>query len=312
MITRRMFLAGLGAALVCGFSSATYALGIEPMRLRTQRYRIRPAGWPQGLTLRIAALADFHACRPWMSPERIRYIAAETNALRADMIVLLGDYVASHRWVTDWVHSRDWSDALSGLSAPMGVHGIIGNHDWWEDHEAQRRGHGPTFSQRALERIGVRVYENDAERLEKDGHGFWLAGLADQLALRPSRRWGRRGFEGVDDLPGTLAKITDDAPVILMAHEPDIFPRLPDRVCLTLAGHTHGGQVRLFGYSPVVPSRFGNRYAHGHVVEQHGAITNRPKHMVVSGGLGCSIVPVRFGIPPEIVVIDIGSTNGGV
>ena len=63
---------------------------------------------------------------------------------------------------------------------------------------------------------------------------------------------------GVDDLPGTLKQVTDDAPVILMAHEPDIFPNVPDRVSLTLAGHTHGGQVRIFGYAPVVPSRFGS------------------------------------------------------
>ncbi len=99
--------------------------------------------------------------------------------------------------------------------------------------------------------------------------------------------------------PGTLAKITDDAPVILLAHEPDIFPRVPDRVAITLSGHTHGGQVRLFGYSPVVPSRFGNRYAYGHVVEDN-------RHLLVSGGLGCSILPVRFGSPPEIVMLELG------
>ena len=70
---------------------------------------------------------------------------------------------------------------------------------------------------------------------------------------------------------------------------------------LTLSGHTHGGQVRLFGYSPVVPSRFGNRYAYGHVVEDD-------RNLIVSGGLGFSIVPVRFGVRPEIVSIDLGSS----
>jgi uncharacterized protein len=102
----------------------------------------------------------------------------------------------------------------------------------------------------------------------------------------------------VDDLEGTLAKVTDDAPVILLAHEPDIFPRVPARVSLTLSGHTHGGQVRLLGYSPMVPSRFGNRFAYGHIVEDG-------RHLVVSGGLGCSILPVRIGVPPEIVMIDV-------
>ena len=104
---------------------------------------------------------------------------------------------------------------------------------------------------------------------------------------------------GVHDLPRTLAAIRDDAPAILLAHEPDIFPSVPQRVALTLSGHTHGGQVRCFGYSPVVPSRYGNRFAYGHVVENG-------RHLIVSGGLGTSIAPVRFGVPPEIVVVDLG------
>ena len=96
----------------------------------------------------------------------------------------------------------------------------------------------------------------------------------------------------------------DGEPVILLAHEPDIMPRVPDRVSLVMSGHTHGGQVRLFGWSPVVPSRYGNRYAYGHVREQCD--------LIVSGGLGCSIMPVRFGVPPEIVLVSITGERGGV
>jgi hypothetical protein len=103
--------------------------------------------------------------------------------------------------------------------------------------------------------------------------------------------------------------VTDNAPVILLAHEPDIFPRVPGRVALTLSGHTHGGQVRLFGYSPVVPSRYGNRYAYGHVTEARAHSPARPRHLVVSGGLGCSIMPVRVGVPPEITVVTLGADN---
>ena len=126
-----------------------------------------------------------------------------------------------------------------------------------------------------------------------------MAGLGDQLALfRGERKRAWRRFTGVDDLDGTLAKVSDDSPVILLAHEPDIFPRVPPRVALTLSGHTHGGQIRCFGYSPMVPSRFGNRYAYGHVVEDG-------RHLIVSGGLGCSVLPVRIGVPPEIVMVDV-------
>src|ERR1700723_1336786 len=92
--------------------------------------------------------------------------------------------------------------------------------------------------------------------------------------FRPGRRIG------LDDLTATLGKVTDDAPVILLAHEPDIAMRVPARVALQLSGHTHGGQVRLFGWSPVVPSRYGNRLAYGHMRGHFD--------LIFSGGPGCS------------------------
>src|SRR5262249_28058592 len=131
----------------------------------------------------------------------------------------------------------------------------------------------------------------------KSGRSFWLAGLGDQLAFWPSRhRYPSRRI-GVDDLAATLSKVTDNDPIILLAHEPDIMPRVPEQCALVLSGHTCGGQVGLFGCSAIVPSRFGNRYAYGDVRE--------PCDLVVSGGLGCAIVPVRFGMPPEIVLVSI-------
>jgi predicted MPP superfamily phosphohydrolase len=300
MITRRGFLRLIGGSFLSAVSLSAYAVGIEPMLLtHVKRYSLTPPHWPAGLRLRIIALADIHACRPWMTPERIASLVTRANALEPDLIVLLGDYVAGSRLVSDWVDASQWASALSGLKAPLGVWSILGNHDWWEDRSAQQAGAGPTISRKALERVGIPVLENDVVRLEKDGHGFWLAGLADQLALRPGQAWGRTDFKGLDDLDGTLAKVSDRSPVILLAHEPDIFPKVPSRISLTLSGHTHGGQVRLFGYSPVVPSRFGNRFAYGHVVEHD-------RNLIVSGGLGFSIVPVRFGMRPEILSIELG------
>lgn len=308
LITRRGFLKALGIAALSSFSLAGYAFGIEPNRLRVQRYTLAPPRWPSGLKLKVAALADIHACEPWMATDRIRGIVDVTNALGADVVVLLGDYAAGHDWVTGRVEAKDWADALSGLRAPLGVHAILGNHDWWADRSAQQNGAGPVFGRLALERAGIAVYENDVARLQKDGQTFWLAGLGDQLALPPSRRWARTRWKGVDDLPLTLSKVTDDAPVILLAHEPDIFPKVPGRVAVTLSGHTHGGQIRILGHSPIVPSRFGNRYAYGHVVERRHD-SDEPSHMIVSGGLGCSIAPIRFGVVPEIVQIDLGATT---
>jgi len=184
------------------------------------------------------------------------------------------------------------------------VHAILGNHDWWDDKAVQRDGQGPTKARRALEAAGIPVYENDVARLTKAGRPFWLAGLGDQLAYFPARRFRPVSRIGVDDLTATLAKVKDDAPVILLAHEPDVAIRVPSRVALQLSGHTHGGQVRLFGWSPAVPSRYGNRFAYGHV--RAGC------DVVVSGGLGCSIVPFRLGVPPEIVLVTLGGSDPAV
>ncbi len=271
-----------------------YAFGVEPaFRLRVQPYAPALPRWPQDLALTITIIADVHVGGPYMPLRRVEEIVAASNALGSDLILLLGDYAAGHRFITRPVSMRECAGAFRGLKAPLGVHAILGNHDWWDDLTAQKNRQGPVIARRELEAAGIPVLENDAIRLVKDGRPFWLLGLGDQLALLG------RPITGVDDLGGTLAKLTDDAPAILLAHEPDIFPDVPERVALTLSGHTHGGQVRILGYSPMVPSRYGNRYAYGHVVENG-------RHLIVSGGLGTSIMPVRFGMPPEIVHLTLG------
>jgi predicted MPP superfamily phosphohydrolase len=296
MISRRQFLrfsAGLGTA---GVSTVAYGFGEPVLRLGVARYQINPPRWPADFRLKIAAIADIHACDPWMSLDRIQSIVEHTNALNADIIVLLGDYVAGHHHVTRYIPASEWASVLAGLKAPLGVHAILGNHDWWEDKTVQREGHGLTNSRRALEAAGIPVYENDARRLTKEGRPFWLAGLGDQLAYIPARRFRPVKRIGVDDLAATLGKVTDAAPVILLAHEPDVAVRVPARVALQLSGHTHGGQVRLFGWSPVSPS--GQRLAYGHI--------RMNCDVIVSGGLGCSIMPFRLGVPPEIVLVTLG------
>jgi predicted MPP superfamily phosphohydrolase len=305
VLSRRQFLKGLALTGVGSMSFGGYALA-EPFRLGVTRYSVSPPDWLPGLQLRIAIVTDLHVCEPWLGLDRLRQIVARTNALAPDVVLLLGDYVRGGRmgqWSREVKH-EEWATALADLKAPLGVHAILGNHDWWEEAEVQRKRSGPVKSQVALEAAGIPVYQNDAFRFQKDGFPFWIAGLGDQWAFwlkRSERNKPRaRCYDGVDDLAGTMAKITDDAPVILMVHEPDIFPEVPARVALTVAGHTHGGQVTIGGYAPIIPSKFGQRYRYGHIVEEG-------RNLIVSAGLGCSSLPVRFGAPPEIVLIDVAS-----
>lgn len=299
MISRRHLIRSVGGLSALGVSTAAYGVGVEPeLRPRVTRYHPTPPQWPADFPLKIAVIADIHACDPWMSLERIEAIVDQANALKPDMIVLLGDYVAGHHHVTRIIPAGEWARVLTGLKAPLGVHAVMGNHDYWDDRVVQRAGQGTTVAHRALETAGIPVYENDVVRLTRNGRSFWLAGLGDQLAFAPALRYGLARSFGADDLNATLAKITDDAPIILLAHEPYIATRVPARVALQLSGHTHGGQVRLFGWSPALPPQRGVPLVYGHL--------RLNCDVIISGGLGCSIVPVRVGVPPEIVEVNLG------
>jgi predicted MPP superfamily phosphohydrolase len=287
--TRRRVLANaaglIGASLI---ATGGYAAAIEPQSLVVTRYAPKPRGWPAGRKLSITVIADLHAGGPDMRLPHIRRIVDTAIALKSDVVVMLGDYIARYRFAIERIPDPIWAAELARITAPLGVWAILGNHDWWYDLVGVRS---------ALADVRIPVLENQAVMLGAEGERFWLAGIGDQIA----HRLGHGRFRGVDDLPGTLAHVTTDDPVILLAHEPDIFARTPSRVALTFAGHTHGGQIRI----PVVwrffvPSKYGSRYAYGHVIEND-------RHLIVSGGLGTSIIPARLGVPPEIVHVTLGA-----
>jgi len=287
---RRVLSAGIGLAGLAASTTAVYAGAIEPQGLVVTRYALTPRGWRAGQKLTITVIADLHAGGPDMQLPHVRQIVDRANALNSDIIVLLGDFVAWYKFPFTRVPDPLWAAELKRLSAPLGTWAILGNHDWWHDLQGVRR---------ALAGANIPVLENDAVLLGVEGGKFWLAGIGDQLA----HPLGHGRFRGADDLPSTMRKITSDDPVVLLVHEPDIFPRVPERVALTFAGHTHGGQIRVPLVWPMfVPSRFGARYAYGHVVE-------RDRHLIVSGGLGTSIIPARLGVPPEIVHVTLGAAQ---
>lgn len=292
MITRRQFLTVLGSGAALAASTGGYAFALEPrFRLIVTEWDLATAKWTHERPLRIVALADIHACEPWMPVSRIEAIVEKANTLEGDIVLLLGDFMAGLvQFRTGVVPPEQWAPALGALKAPLGVHAIAGNHDWWTDIVAVRD---------SLAAAGIPLYQNKAVKMGGDAP-FWLAGTDSMVAHKAP---GRGNFRGADDLPGTLAQITDGDPAILMAHEPDLFVDVPDRFVVTLSGHTHGGQVRLpFLGRPVIPSAYGQRFAYGHINEGG-------RDLIVSGGLGCSVLPVRFGVPPEITVITLRSTG---
>ena len=251
---------------------------IEPNRLVTREQTIQIHNWPQQLSgLRIAVLADIHAGAPFIDDAKLRLIVKRTNELRPDLIVILGDYMTGNGWVRKTMEPEVFAAALKDFSAPLGVYSVLGNHDWWDDGKKVRG---------ALEQNGIKVLEDEVVQLNVRGTSLWLVGLAD-LWTRPQ------------NIEGTINKVPEGAPAIALTHNPDIFPRLPQHVPLMLAGHTHGGQVRfpLIG-SVVHSSKVGERYERGHVFENN-------HHLFVTTGIGTSILPVRFGVPPEIVLLTL-------
>lgn len=239
MLRRRHLLAGFGAGLGTALAGSAYALAIEPgFRLEARHYRPAPPAWPAGFGLRVGVITDLHAGGPNMLPRRVERIVEAMEGLRPDLVVFLGDLNASHRFLTERVPPSRSAAILARLRPPLGLFAVLGNHDWWDDPAAFRAGRRRPETERALLAAGIPVLENRAVRLRHDGRDFWLAGLGSMWAHGGAMgRW-----RGVDDLPATLAAMADDAPAILLAHEPDIFPRVPPRVALTLSGHTTAGR----------------------------------------------------------------------
>lgn len=230
-----------------------------------------------------------------MTLDHIAALVDQTNDLAPDLILLLGDY-AGHVLFGKELDPQDVANQMAKLSAPLGTHAVFGNHDWYSDPKAKRDG-TLTMWHRAFDRAGIATYSNGAVALQTNPQ-IMLGGLESQRAFHEARS---REIFGLDDWPKLSASMNPEIFTILMAHEPDIFPDLPDWVDLTVSGHTHGGQVAPFGRALVVPSRYGRRYAYGHIVEGK-------KQLVVSGGLGYSSLPIRLGRPAEIVLLQVASS----
>ena len=279
-IRQRLARAILIVMVSIGAPLALWGFWWEPDQLAVRRVTLTLPGWPVGHEpLTVAVMSDLHAGSPYIDAAKIVRVVESVNAAKPDLVLLLGDYVIQVVLGGTRMEPAEIGKLLAGLEAPLGVYAVLGNHDWWDGAEAIRG---------ALTEAGAAVIDNQAHRIDRPEGDFWLLGIGDV----------REGSPKIDE---PLAAIQDSLPVIAFTHNPDLFPAIPARVTLTLAGHTHGGQVviPLVG-RPVVPSEFGERFAYGHIVEDN-------RHLYVTGGLGTSILPVRFRVPPEVILLTIRS-----
>ena len=268
------------AVYALGLILAIWAFWLEPANPIKQAHHLVLPQWPKSCDgMRIAVLADLHMGSPFNGVDKLEHIIELTRTARPDLILLAGDYVIHGVLGGQFMPPESMVNPLRQLSAPLGIFAVLGNHDWWYD--------APRV-QRALESANISVVEDTAVLLESGGCAFWLVGISDF-------------WEGPHHVKAALSAVPSGAAILALTHNPDIFPELPPRIALTIAGHTHGGQVYIpFLGRLIVPSRYGERYAIDHIIEQG-------RHLFVSAGLGTSILPVRFLVPPEVSVLTLQS-----
>jgi uncharacterized protein len=233
--------------------------------------------WPQGQApLKLLLLSDVHVAGPDMPPDRVRRLVEQLNALRPDLVLIAGDLVSEKQVATQLYTASEIAASLAGFKAALGTIVTLGNHDHWFDPAALRQ---------QLEARGVIVLRNEAVT-----RGPLIIGGVDD------------DFTNNDDLPATNAamKRLGNGPRIILTHSPDIVPALPEPIDLVLAGHTHCGQISLPLIGAIASvSRWGERFA-------CGLIDDKGQKVIVTAGLGTSILPLRYGAPPDAWLVTMG------
>ena len=263
---------------VRGVAVALLLLGIwasvvEPSRLVQRDHHLTLPHWPQTCSgLRIDVVGDTHTGSPHNGIANLDRVVQALMASDAPIVLLAGDYVILQVLLGTYVPGERVAQQLQPLAARKPVYAVLGNHDWWKG--------GPAISA-AFARAGIHMIDNRAVPVQLGQCRFWLAGLGDLL-------------EGDPDVPGTYASIPGGQAVIALTHEPDLFLSIPAFTALTVAGHTHGGQIDPFPRG-AVPGRFvfGSHWL-------NGWLTDGERHLFVTPGVGTSILPLRLGVPPEI------------
>ncbi|MGO1071831.1 metallophosphoesterase [Lysobacter sp. CA199] len=265
---------------LCASACLAWGFFWEPRRLIERDYEFALPHWSRACDgLRLDVVSDIHTGSPHNGLDKLDEIVERLSASDASAVLMAGDYVILSVLGGTYVSAEQMAPHLKPLTARKPVYAVLGNHDWWKDGHKVRA---------ALESAGVIVLEDQAQAAQFGACKVWIVGIGD--------KWETR-----HDIPRAFSGVADDAPAIALTHNPDLFPDIPPRASLTIAGHTHGGQVKLplIG-TPVLPAQ--QRYAGGYLIEDG-------KSLFVTTGIGTSILPVRFGVPPEISRLTLRAAN---
>lgn len=235
-----------------------------------------PRDWPASAPRqRLVLLSDTHVSGPDTPPARLDRVVEMVNRLGPDIVLLAGDYISTRKLATRTYSLAEAIRPFAGLRASHGIVAVLGNHDHWAN---------ATVARRELRHTGVTLLDNDAIRLGP----LALGGVDDAFTDRA-------------DLATTAARLRRLGGVpLLLSHSPDVFADVPGWIGLTLAGHTHCGQILLPWLGAIATaSRYGQRY-------RCGVIRSGARTMIVTAGIGTSIMPLRLGARSDLWVIDVG------
>lgn len=276
------------ALLIAVFLGYSYFIGARSFIVVEQTLSV--PNWSPTLNgFRIVAITDIHAGSNYAPEERLRYLVEQANVQNADLIVLLGDYVSEARWDSEARNKPEGIDRtelrmpvetivenLRGFRAKYGVYAVIGNHDWYHNEQKIHA---------EFERVGINVLQNEVAVISVGDEAIRLWGIEDL--------WRNRRVP----TENSFDTIAEKRNIIAITHNPDSLLIAPQGFAIMFAGHTHGGQLNwpFFGPKAVFNDP---RFMDGHAVVDG-------KHVYVTSGVGTSVIPFRFRVPPEIAVITL-------
>lgn len=255
---------------------------IEPNLLFIRIFRLKVPFWSKKLSgLKIVILSDIHSGTPFNGEKRLERIVKKVNNLNPDIVLLLGDYVITKMPLTKTLDPLTIAEKLINITPKISNIAILGNHDYR---------YGSYKIKEAFQKKGIHLLENDFIELKFNEESFFLASVPDQDT-------------GTPEIDKVLGFIEQEKPLLFLIHNPQLFDKIPDRVSLILAGDTHGGQVYLPVFKDILTKiKQGKHYKPQY---RYGLLKEENKQMLITSGTGTSSIPLRIGVPPEIILLKL-------